>query len=97
MADRKQIYVENVKSSRILTQAVIPNMYLEVIKSTANVSICRCLGEMPFFLLKIVKGTIKRREYKGHSKQAMFSSLKLEVNSNILTVLQQFMDYMDYS
>lgn len=39
----------------------------------------------------------KRRKYEGHSQKAMFSSLKQEVNSNILTVLQQSMDYMDQS
>lgn len=40
------------------------------------------------------KKDYKRREYKGHSRKAMFSSLKQEVTSNIFTVLQNLMDYM---
>lgn len=69
-------------------------MYLEVIKTTANLSICRCLGKMPLLSTEDFKRDYKRREYKGHSRKAMFSSLKQEVASNIFTVLQNFMDYM---
>lgn len=49
---------------------------------------------MPLLSTEDFKRDYKRREYKGHSRKAMFSSLKQEIASNIFTVLQNFMDYM---
>lgn len=49
---------------------------------------------MPLLSTEDFKRHYKRRKYKGHSRKAMFSSLKQEVASNIFTILQNFMDCM---